>query len=78
MNDINLIDKSAVEGFGMIDVEISKKIKELSLLYKQRWGKEPDYTIVPKGITQEVLLKVLERIVDTGESILVGWNKIDR
>lgn len=61
----------------MIDVEISKKIKELSLLYKQRWGKEPDYTIVPKGITQEILLKVLERIVDTGESVLVGWNKID-
>lgn len=78
MIDINLIDKSAVEGFGMIDVEISKKIKELSLLYKQRWGKDPDYTVVPKGITQEVLLKVLERIVDTGESILVGWNKIDR
>ncbi len=61
----------------MIDVEISKKIKELGLLHKQRWGKEPDYTIVPKGITQEILLKVLERIVDTGESELVGWNKID-
>ena len=61
----------------MIDVEISKKIKELGLLHKQRWGKEPDYTIVPKGITQEILLKVLERIVDTGESVLVGWNKID-
>lgn len=61
----------------MIDVEISKKIKELGLLHKQRWGKEPDYTIVPKGITQEILLKVLEKIVDTGESELVGWNKID-
>lgn len=62
----------------MIDVEIFQKIQELSLLYKQRWGKEPDYTIIPKGITQEVLLKVIERIVDTGESILVGWNKIYR
>lgn len=62
----------------MIEVEIYNKIQKLSLLYEKRWGKEPDYTVVPKGMSQEVLLKVLERIVDTGESILVGWNKIHK
>ena len=29
-----------------------------------------------KGITQEKLVDVLKRIVDTGESILVGYNKL--
>ena len=39
-------------------------------------GKDVDYTTLPKGITQEKLVDVLKIIVDTGESILVGYNKL--
>ncbi len=60
----------------MIDVEAIEKIKELSKLYEQRWGKEVDLMVIPPGCTQDKLAVVLERIVDTGESFLVGWNKI--
>lgn len=44
--------------------------------YQYNWGKEVDLNCVPAGMTQEKLLAVLERIVETGESILVGWNKV--
>ena len=30
---------------------------------------------IPLEMTQEKLVVVLERIVETGESILVGWNQ---
>lgn len=42
----------------------------------KKWGIPLDYIIVPSGITQEMLVLVLKRIVDTGESILVGYNKV--
>ncbi len=60
----------------MINAEAMERIKELCKLYEQRWGKEVDLTIIPPGCTQDKLAVVLERIVDTGESVLVGWNKI--
>ncbi len=44
--------------------------------YKETWGINVDYTIIPSGMTQEKLVDVLERIVDTGESIMVGFSNI--
>lgn len=60
----------------MIDIETTQKIKILENRYKKNWGKEVDYTIVPKGMTQEDLILVLEVISETGESILCGYEKI--
>lgn len=60
----------------MINDEAIKQIKLLELKYEHNWGKKVDYTILPRGVSQEKLVVILERIVDTGESILVGWNKI--
>lgn len=60
----------------MINNEAMRKIEELNSMYEINWGKKVDYTILPKGITQEKMVKVLTRIVDTGESILVAYNKI--
>ena len=60
----------------MINPNVIKKLDSLCALYEQRWGKEVNYTVLPGGITQEKLVDVLERIVDTGESILVGYNKL--
>lgn len=53
-----------------------KRIEELSELYEQRWGKKVDFTIIPPGCTQEKLASILERIVDTGESVLTAWDKL--
>lgn len=60
----------------MTNPDTLKKLDTLCALYKHRWGKDVDYTVLPRGITQENLADVLERIVDTGESILVGYNKL--
>lgn len=60
----------------MYNPQTLKELNELCELYKYRWGKEVDYTILPKGISQEKLVVILQRIVDTGESILVGYDKV--
>ncbi|MCM1499278.1 MAG: hypothetical protein NC124_12500 [Clostridium sp.] len=60
----------------MLNPDTLEQLDSLCDLYKYRWGKEVDDTILPRGIAQEQLLAILERIVDTGESILAGYNKI--
>jgi len=60
----------------MINVEALKEIERLSEVYEQRWGSPVCLLIQPRGFTQERLVVVLERIIDTGESILVGYDKI--
>jgi len=60
----------------MFHPDTLQQLNNLCDLYKNRWGKEVDYTTIPRTITQEKLLIILKRIVDTGESILVGYNKI--
>lgn len=59
----------------MIDPEAMARIEELSQKYEYNWGKEVDYTGMPSGISQDRLAIILERIVETGESVLVGWEK---
>ena len=60
----------------MINKEALERIKILEQNYKETWCINVDYTIIPPGMTQEKLVDVLERIVDTGESITVGFSKI--
>ena len=65
-----------VEVTKMINKEALEKIRILEQKYKETWGINVDYTIIPPGMAQEKLVEVLERIVDTGESIIVGFSKI--
>lgn len=60
----------------MINPDAQEKINQLYQLYKQRWGKDLDDNIRPINLDQEKFVLVLERIVDTGESILVGYDKL--
>ena len=53
-----------------------ERIRVLEKKYKENWGKDVDYTILPKGITQEMLVTIFERITETGESILTGYEKL--
>lgn len=61
-----------------IDEETVQKIKQLELQYERNWGKKVDYSILTPRMTQEKLVTVLERIVETGESVLVGWTKLEK
>jgi hypothetical protein len=60
----------------MVNGEALEEINELSSVYEKNWGIPVDYTILPAGLCQEKLVVVLRRIVDTGESVLVGYGKI--
>jgi hypothetical protein len=50
-----------------------RRVSELCELYQSRWGSEVDLLALPSGID---IMETLERIVDTGESPIVGWKKI--
>lgn len=60
----------------MINREAMKRVDELLAQYKFNWGKEVDFSVIPPRLTQEKLVVVLERIVETGESLLVGYEKV--
>lgn len=59
----------------MICFETLERIEILQKIYEKNWGKQPDLLDRPAGMTQDDLAEVLERIVETGESLLVGWEK---
>ena len=56
------IDDSAI-----IDVEY------LTQLYKNKFHKDVDYTIVPKGLTQEKLVDCLDYMLETNVSLVVAY-----
>lgn len=60
----------------MINEEAIRQIQLLEKKYEHNWGRKVDYTVLPQGLSQEKLAVILERIVDTGESVLVGWNRV--
>lgn len=62
----------------MINEKAMRQIEELSTLYEQRWGKSPDFMIRPPKCSQEMLVQILALIVDTGDSILIGWEKLNQ
>ena len=49
-------------------------VSELCKMYQFRWGKEVDLLALPAGIN---IVETLERIVNTGESPIVGWERIN-
>lgn len=53
-----------------------QKVEELSAQYEHNWGKKIDETFIPPVKSHETMILILERIVETGESLLVGYNKI--
>ena len=59
----------------MVNVKAMQEIHKLSSLFEKRWGKEVDYGGLPDSICQETLVQVLRLIVETGDSVLVGFQK---
>lgn len=60
----------------MINTEIQQEIIELGIKYKNNWGKSVDFVGLSSVLSQERLLLVMRLIVDTGDSVLVGFQKI--
>lgn len=60
----------------IIDNFAMDKVEELSKKYKETWGKEVDYSIIPRGLTQEKLVKCLELMIEDNLSLLVAYNKL--
>lgn len=61
----------------MVNEEAIRQIQILEQNYEFNWGRKVDYTVLPQGLSQEKLVAILERIANTGESVLVGWNRIN-
>ena len=61
-----------------IDDTPLQRIDELSKRYKATYNKEVDYTVIPKGITQEKLIKCLELMISDNLSLTVAYNKLER
>ena len=62
----------------MINIDDSAiyKVEELNKKYKEIWNKDVDYTVIPKGLTQEKLVKCLELMIKTNDGLLVAYNKL--
>lgn len=60
----------------MVNESALREIESLTERYRKNWGTEPDFTAVPRYLTQEKMCLVLRRIVETGESVLVGSGKV--
>jgi|GEM_PF-1391199 len=62
----------------MINPETLERIEILLKTYEKNWGKQLDLLDRPAKMTQDDLAEVLELIVETGESLLVGWAKCQK
>ena len=60
----------------MTNPEATQKAETFMRLYARRWGKPVSLDVIPPGMTQEKFAAVMEYIVETGDSVLVGWNKL--
>ena len=60
----------------MINIDVLQELHKYNLLYEQRWGQEIDYVGIPNVISEERLLLIFRYIVNTGESVLVGLQKV--
>lgn len=57
------------------DIEL---IKMLEKDYENKWGKKVNYSIVPKGIIQEDMVPILRIMIETGDSLLVAFEKFKK
>ena len=59
-----------------IDDSAVERVDKLCKKYKEIYGKEVDYTIIPRGITQEKLEKCVELMIKDNISLVVAYEKI--
>lgn len=53
-------------------------VENLLKKYRETWGKDVDFTISPKGITQEDVIPCLELMIADNLSLLQAYNVLKR
>lgn len=61
-----------------IDDSVVDRVNELCKKYQETYGKEIDFTIIPKGITQEKLEKCIRLMIDDNISLVVAYDRLYR
>lgn len=59
-----------------IDDSAVERVNKLCEKYKETYGKEIDYTIIPRGITLEKMEKCLELMINENLSLVVVYTKL--
>ncbi len=62
----------------MINIEVMKEVEELCDKYEKRWNIPLDFVGLPSTLWQEKFLLIMRLIVNTGDSILVGNQKVSK
>ena len=58
------------------DASILKRVEELSRRYRETWGQEVDYTVIPQGLTQEKLVSCLELMIGDNISLVEAYTRL--
>ena len=58
------------------DASILKRVEELSRRYRETWGQEVDYTVIPPGLTQEKLVSCLELMIEDNISLVAAYTRL--
>lgn len=61
-----------------IDDSLLNTIEQLNKEYKEIYGKEVDYTVIPKGITQEILVDCLQLMISNNLSLIVAYTRVKK
>lgn len=61
-----------------IDDSLLNTIEQLNKEYKEIYGKEVDYTVIPKGITQEILVDCLQLMISNNLSLITAYTRIKK
>ena len=59
-----------------IDDSAVERVNKLREKYKETYGKEVEYTIIPKGITLEKMEKCLELMINDNLSLVVAYTRL--
>lgn len=61
-----------------IDDSLLNTIEQLNKEYKEIYGKEVDYIVIPKGITQEILVECLQLMISNNLSLIAAYTRIKK
>lgn len=59
-----------------VNENVLNETKRLEEKYRETYGKEVDYSILPAGMTQEKLPKILELMISDNLSLSVAYSKL--
>ena len=62
----------------MVNLEALAEMDKLMEEYREKWNQPIDMDLIPPYVTQEKACLILRQIVETGDSVLTGIEKIKK